>query len=257
MTLTRRIIVCLDVTAGRVVKGVQFESLRDVGDPAELAARYEAEGADEIVFLDVSATRDGRATLLESVRRTAEALFIPLTVGGGVRSASDAAAALRAGADKIGVNSAASARPALITELARQFGAQCVVASIDAKRSSAGDRWEVFTHGGSVATGRDACAWARECADRGAGEILLTSIDRDGTRSGYDVELTSAVAEAVDVPVVASGGAGRAEHTLEVLRGSRADAVLVAGMLHDRSTSLNEIKRVLLDARIAIRETAA
>lgn len=255
MTLMRRVIVCLDVNAGRVVKGVNFESLRDVGDPSDLAARYESEGADELVFLDVSATREGRATLLETVRRTAERLFIPLTVGGGVRTVADAAAALRAGADKVGVNSAAVERPVLLTELSRQFGAQCVVASIDAKRRS-DDSWEVFTHGGSVATGRDAIAWARECTDRGAGEILITSIDRDGTRCGYDIELTDRVAQSVRVPVIASGGAGAASDALELFLGSSADAVLVAGMLHDGSTTVAEVKRALRDGRVHVRTGA-
>jgi len=255
MTLTHRVIVCLDVTGNRVVKGVKFESLRDVGDPAELATRYELEGADEIVFLDVSATRDARALLLDSVRRTAQRLFIPLTVGGGVRTVSDASAALRAGADKVGVNSAASERPELIDEMAAQFGAQCVVASIDAKQCGA-DSWEVFTRGGSLATGRDAVEWARECADRGAGEILLTSIDRDGTRNGYDLALTAAVACSVGVPVIASGGAGNALHALDVFASTDADAVLVAGVLHDRTTSVVEIKQLLRNGRVAVRETS-
>jgi imidazole glycerol-phosphate synthase subunit HisF len=256
MTLTHRVIVCLDVTGDRVVKGVKFESLRDVGDPAELAARYELGGADEIVFLDVSATRDSRPLLLESVRRTAEQLFIPLAVGGGVRSVSDASAALRAGADKVGVNSAAAENPALINELAAQFGAQCVVASIDAKERSVGT-WEVFTRGGSMPTGRDVLEWARECADRGAGEILLTSIDRDGTRSGYDLALTAAVSSSASVPVIASGGAGDASHMLDVFRSTDADAVLVAGILHDRTTSIGEIKQVLRNGRVAVREISA
>jgi len=255
MTLTHRVIVCLDVTGDRVVKGVKFESLRDVGDPAELATRYELEGADEVVFLDVSATRDARALLLDSVRRTAQQLFIPLTVGGGVRTVSDASAALRAGADKVGVNSAASERPELIDEMAAQFGAQCVVASIDARQRGV-DSWEVFTHGGSLATGRDAVEWARECADRGAGEILLTSIDRDGTRNGYDLALTAAVASCVAVPVVASGGAGNSSHALDVFRSTDADAVLVAGVLHDRTTSVGEIKQVLRNGCVAVRETS-
>jgi cyclase len=251
----RRIVVCLDVNAERVVKGVQFESLSDVGDPAEMAARYESDGADEIVFLDVSATREGRTTLLDTVRRTAERLFIPLTVGGGVRTVADAAATLRAGADKIAVNSAAVERPALISELAQQFGAQCVVASIDARRGREGE-WYVFIKGGSVATTRNAVTWARECADRGAGEILITSIDRDGTRSGYDLELTAAIADGVDIPVVASGGAGAPSHTLDVFRQSRADAVLVAGMLHDGTTTVDEIKRMLREGNIDVREAA-
>ena len=254
MTLTRRVIVCLDVTGDRVVKGVRFAALRDVGDPVALAARYEADGADEIVFLDVSASTEERNTLLGCVRRTAEQLFIPLTVGGGVRTVSDAAAALRAGADKVGVNSAAVARPALLTEMSRQFGAQCVVASIDAKR--AGGTWEVCVRGGSTPTGRDAVAWARECVDRGAGEILLTSIDRDGTRSGYDLELTDTIARAVPVPVIASGGAGSGAHVRDALLRTAADAALVAGIVHDGSTSVAMIKLDLQNAHIPTRAAA-
>ena len=248
MTLARRVIVCLDVHGDRVVKGVRFADLRDIGDPVALAARYESEGADEIVFLDVSASIEERATLLDCVRRTAERLFIPLTVGGGVRSADDAAAALRAGADKVGVNSAAVARPELLTELRDRFGAQCVVASIDAKRNA--DRWEVYIRGGSTPTGLDAVEWARQCAERGAGEILLTSIDRDGTRSGYDLELTRAVADRVAVPVVASGGAGSADDVREALARGRADAALVAGVVHDGVVSVGEIKRTMATAKI-------
>ncbi len=254
MTLTRRVIVCLDVTGDRVVKGVRFANLEDVGDPVVLAARYEAEGADEIVFLDVSASIERRNTLLDCVRRTAEALFIPLTVGGGVRSVGDAAAALRAGADKIGVNSAAVARPALLTEMSRQFGAQCVVASIDAKRRASG--WEVYVRGGSTPTGLDALAWARECSERGAGEILLTSIDRDGTRSGYDLELTDTIARAVSVPVIASGGAGSGADVRDALLRTAADAALVAGIVHDGSVTVNMIKMELQNANIATRAAA-
>ncbi len=254
MTLTRRVIVCLDVTGDRVVKGVRFANLEDVGDPVVLAARYEAEGADEIVFLDVSASIERRNTLLDCVRRTAEALFIPLTVGGGVRSVGDAAAALRAGADKIGVNSAAVARPALLTEMSRQFGAQCVVASIDAKRRASG--WEVYVRGGSTPTGLDALAWARECSERGAGEILLTSIDRDGTRSGYDLELTDTIARAVSVPVIASGGAGSGADVRDALLRTAADAALVAGIVHDGSVTVNMIKMELQTANIATRAAA-
>jgi len=254
VTLTRRVIVCLDVTGDRVVKGVRFANLEDVGDPVVLAARYEAEGADEIVFLDVSASIERRNTLLDCVRRTAEALFIPLTVGGGVRSVGDAAAALRAGADKIGVNSAAVARPALLTEMSRQFGAQCVVASIDAKRRASG--WEVYVRGGSTPTGLDALAWARECSERGAGEILLTSIDRDGTRSGYDLELTDTIARAVSVPVIASGGAGSGADVRDALLRTAADAALVAGIVHDGSVTVNMIKMELQNANIATRAAA-
>lgn len=251
MTLTRRLIVCLDVAGDRVVKGVRFADLRDVGDPVALAGRYEAEGADEIVFLDVSASIQDRKTLLECVRRTAERLFIPLTVGGGIRSVDDASAALRAGADKVGVNTAAVARPELLSEMSAQFGAQCVVASIDAKWMA--DRWEVYVRGGSTPTGMDASDWARECVDRGAGEILLTSIDRDGTRTGYDLELTRAIAESVAVPVIASGGAGSADDVRDVLACTGADAALVAGILHDGDVTVRSIKNVLADADIAMR----
>src|SRR3954468_6525364 len=208
--VTRRVIVCLDVKGNRVVKGVQFESLRDVGDPVELAARYEADGADEIVYLDISASAEERATLLDLARRTAERLFIPLTIGGGIRSSDDVARALRAGDDKVGVNSAAVDTTELVSDCAERFGAQCVVVSIDAKRDDSG--WRVYTHGGRTPTSLDAVQWAQECAQRGAGEILITSIDRDGARSGYDLELTSAIADSVSVPVIASGGAGSALH---------------------------------------------
>ena len=249
-----RLIVCLDMRDGRVVKGVQFEGLRDVGDPVELAARYEAEGADEVVFLDISASVEGRATLLETVRRAAEVLFVPLTVGGGVRTVEDVAQALRAGADKVSINTAAISRPALITECAHRFGSQCVVASIDARRD--GDRWRVWTHGGSVRTELEAIEWARECVRRGAGEILLTSIDRDGARQGYDLALTRAVADAVPVPVIASGGAGSAEHVRDAVIEGGADAVLVAGILHDGVTTVRELKDVLSRASIPVRAVA-
>ncbi|ATB38314.1 imidazole glycerol phosphate synthase cyclase subunit [Cystobacter fuscus] len=249
--LTRRLIVCLDVKGGRVVKGVQFEGLRDVGDPVELALRYEEAGADEVTFLDISATQEERGTLWELVRRTAERLFIPLTVGGGVRTADDVGRALRAGADKVSINSAAVARPEVLTECAERFGAQCVVASIDAKRDGAS--WRVYTHGGKKPTDLDAIAWARECVKRGAGEILLTSIDRDGARSGYDLELTRAVAEGVAVPVIASGGAGNAEHVQAALREGGADAALVAGILHDGVTTVGAIKTLLRGSGLEIR----
>ena len=251
--LTRRVIVCLDVQDGRVVKGVNFEGLRDVGDPVTLAERYEAEGADEIVFLDISATSDQRSTLLDVARRTAERLFIPLTIGGGVRTAEDVGLALRAGADKVSINSAAVTRPEVLTESAERFGSQCVVASIDAKRSGPG--WRVYTRGGRTETQLDAVEWARQCAERGAGEILLTSIDRDGVRSGYDVELTSAVARAVDVPVIASGGAGEAEHVRQALDEGGADAALLAGILHDGITTVREIKSFLAGGGILVRGT--
>ena len=241
--LTRRLVVCLDVKGGRVVKGVQFVELRDVGDPVALAERYEREGADEMVFLDISASAEERATLWDVVRRTAERLFIPLTVGGGVRSADDVGRALRSGADKVSINTAAVERPEVMTESAERFGAQCVVASIDAKRD--GSSWRVYTKGGRVPTELDAVEWAAECVRRGAGEILLTSIDRDGARTGYDLELTRAVASIVDVPVVASGGAGAATHVCEVLRDAGADAALVAGILHDGVTTVGELKAAM------------
>ncbi len=253
--LTRRLIVCLDVRQGRVVKGVQFVELRDMGDPVELARRYEGEGADEVVFLDIAAGPDERATLFDLVSRTADVLFIPLTVGGGIRSADDVGAALRAGADKVSVNSAAVRQPALLTECASRYGAQCVVASIDAKRRAGGSGWSVVINGGREPTSLDAVEWARTCAALGAGEILLTSIDRDGARTGYDLELTSAVRSAVHVPVIASGGAGGAHDVCEAIQKGRADAALVAGVLHDGLTTVNAIKREMHSAGIPVRET--
>jgi cyclase len=249
--LTRRLIVCLDVKGGRVVKGVQFEGLRDVGDPVELALRYEEAGVDEVTFLDISASAEERGTLWDLVQRTAERLFIPLTVGGGVRTVEDVGRALRAGADKVSINSAAVARPEVLTECAERFGAQCVVASIDAKRD--GQAWRVYTHGGKRPTDLEAVAWARECVKRGAGEILLTSIDRDGARSGYDLELTRAVAEVVDVPVIASGGAGSAAHVQAALKEGKADAALVAGILHDGVTTVGAIKELLRGSGLPVR----
>jgi cyclase len=249
--LTRRVVVCLDVKGGRVVKGTQFVSLRDVGDPVELATRYEREGADEVMFLDISASTEERGTLLDVARRTAERLFVPLTIGGGVRSADDVGRALRAGADKVSINSAAVMRPEILTESATRFGAQCVVASIDAKRD--GGSWRVYVKGGRERTELDAVAWAIECVRRGAGEILLTSIDRDGARTGYDLALTRAVAEAVDVPVVASGGAGTPAHVCEVLDSGRADAALLAGILHDGVTTVHAVKDAMRSARLPVR----
>lgn len=243
--MMRRIVVCLDVDGGRVVKGVRFQSLRDVGDPADLAARYEAQGADEIVFLDISASAAGRATLLDAARRTAEQLFVPLTIGGGIRSVDDIARTLRSGADKVSINSAAVSRPELLTDAAERYGSQCIVASIDAKDGY------VYTHGGRTPTSLDAIEWARTCVEYGAGEILLTSIDRDGARTGYDRELTRAVAEAVSVPVVASGGAGSPEDIAEVLQD--ADAALVAGIVHDALTTIGEIKAAVTRAGIPCR----
>ena len=256
MTLTRRVIACLDVAGGRVVKGTRFVNLRDVGDPVVLARRYERDGADEIVFLDISATAEERRTMLDVVRATAESVFIPLTVGGGIRSADDVAHALRAGADKVSINSAGVARPELYTECARRFGSQCVVASIDASGEAVGG-WRVHVRGGHDAVSLDAVAWACECERRGAGEILLTSIDRDGGRVGYDLALTDAVARAVSVPVIASGGAGSAAHVCDVLLDVGADAALVAGILHDDITTVGAIKQALVERNIPVRASAA
>jgi imidazole glycerol-phosphate synthase subunit HisF len=246
-----RVIPCLDVDAGRVVKGVRFVDLVDAGDPVELAARYDAEGADELVFLDITASADGRATMVEVVARTAEQVFIPLTVGGGVRSAEDARRLLRAGADKVAVNTAALLDPGLVGTLAGEFGAQCVVVAVDAR--GAGDRWEVFTHGGRTPTGQDAVAWAERCAEEGAGEILLTSMDRDGTRLGFDLTLTRAVVDAVGVPVVASGGVGNLDHLVEGAVVGGADAVLAASIFHLREHSVAEAKTYLLDHGVLVR----
>ncbi len=263
MSLHPRVVVCLDVRDGRVVKGTRFDGLRDVGDPVKLAARYEAEGADEIVYLDISASKEGRGTLLDLVRRTAEVLFVPLTVGGGVREAADIGPLLRAGADKISVNTAAVSDPSLLTEGARRFGSQCIVISVDAARSPAspgfarGPGWRAFTHGGSVPTGLDAVEWAAEAVRRGAGEVLLTSIDRDGVRGGYDVELTRAVAERVPVPVVASGGAGEAIHLRDAFVDGMASAALVAGILHDGLTTVGALKAALTGWGIDVRRTTA
>jgi imidazole glycerol-phosphate synthase subunit HisF len=246
-----RLIPCLDVAGGRVVKGVRFQGLRDVGDPIELGAAYSDAGADELVFLDIAATLDGRPTLVEMVRRVAERLAIPFTVGGGVRSADDAEQLLEAGADKVGVNSAAVARPELIDELAGVFGVQCVVLAIDAKARPGGG-WEVYTAGGRTATGIDAVAWAREEVERGAGEIMLTSMDRDGTEDGYDLALTHAVSEAVSVPVIASGGAGTLDHLVEALQAG-ADAALAASIFHYRTYSIAEAKARLAQAGVPVR----
>jgi cyclase len=248
----KRVIPCLDVDAGRVVKGTNFVDLRDAGDPVELAARYDAEGADEVVFLDITATSGKRDTIVELARRTADDVFVPFTIGGGIRSASDAQGVLDAGADKVSVNSAAVARPDLVDELADVFGVQCVVLAIDAKARGASDGWEVFVAGGRTPTGRDVVQWAREGVARGAGEILLTSMDRDGTEHGYDLSLTAAVAAAVDVPVIASGGAGGLEHLAEALRAG-ADAALAASIFHYGQHTVGEAKRYLADAGIPVR----
>jgi cyclase len=245
------VIPCLDVDAGRVVKGVNFVNLVDAGDPAELAARYDAEGADEIVFLDITASSDSRHTMVEVARRTAETVFIPFTIGGGVRTPDDARLLLRAGADKVGVNTAAVARPELVTEMAGEFGAQCVVVAIDARRRDGG--WEVFTHGGRTPTGRDALDWAVECEARGAGEILLTSMDRDGTRDGYDLELTRAVTDACGVPVIASGGVGTLDHLADGALEGGADAVLAASIFHFGQHTVRQAKEHLAARGVTVR----
>jgi cyclase len=249
-----RVIPCLDVDGGRVVKGVNFLNLRDAGDPVELAARYDKEGADELVFYDITASAHGRDTMVEVVARTAEEVFIPLTVGGGVRTLDDARQLLRVGADKVSVNSAAVAEPSLINELSDTFGTQCVVVGIDVRRSPT--RFEVFTHGGRMATGIDAVGWAEECEARGAGEVVLNSMDRDGTRSGFDVELTRRVVEAVGIPVVASGGVGRLEHLVEGAVAGGADAVLAASIFHFCEATVAEAKARLAAAGVPVRPVA-
>lgn len=253
--LTKRIIACLDVSAGRVVKGVQFVDLVDAGDPAELAARHAAAGADEIVFLDITATHEGRGTLIETVTRAAQQLFVPFTVGGGIRTADDAAAVFDAGADKISINSAALVHPELIGEIGSSFGAQAVIVAIDARRTARAsiDQAEVFIAGGRTPAGRRAVEWAREAEDRGAGEILLTSMDADGTRTGFDCELTAAVSEAVQIPVIASGGAGDAHHFTRVFREGKADAALAAGIFHFGIASVRALKEELRRDGIPVR----
>ena len=248
----KRVIPCMDVDAGRVVKGTRFLDIRDAGDPVELAAFYDAEGADELVFLDITASSDQRDTIVDVARRTAEQVFIPFTIGGGIRSVADAQAVLDAGADKVAVNSAAVARPDLLEEMARVFGAQCVVLAIDAKRIGAA--WEVHVAGGRTPTGRDALEWARECVGRGAGEILLTSMDRDGTKDGYDLELVRAVSEAVEVPVIASGGVGGLEHFAEGLEAG-ADAALAASVFHYGELSVAQVKAHLAATGIPVRRS--
>lgn len=252
MTLAKRIIPCLDVDAGRVVKGVRFVNLRDAGDPAELAAAYDREGADELVFLDITASAQQRPILEEVVWRTAGEVFIPLTVGGGIRSVDDARRMLRAGADKVAVNTAAVQAPDLVGRLAEHFGRQCVVVAIDARRRSQG--WEVYTHGGRRATGLDAVEWARRAAELGAGEILLTSMDRDGTTEGFDVQLTRAVSRAVPVPVIASGGAGTVEHFVQVLTDGEADAALAASVFHFGQLRIRDVKAALKARGVPVRE---
>ncbi|MBI2709455.1 MAG: imidazole glycerol phosphate synthase subunit HisF [Actinobacteria bacterium] len=252
---TARVIPCLDVDAGRVVKGVNFVGLRDAGDPVELAARYDAEGADELVFLDITASSDARDTIVDVVRRTADEVFIPFTVGGGVRSVDDARRLLRAGADKVSLNTAAVQRPMLITDVATEFGAQCVVVAVDARRRTGTTMsgWEVFTHGGRTPTGLDAVAWAVEAVALGAGEILLTSMDRDGTRDGFDLDLTRTVSAAVSVPVIASGGVGELAHLAEGVLHGGADAVLAASIFHFGEHTVAEAKAALAAAGVAVR----
>jgi imidazole glycerol-phosphate synthase subunit HisF len=248
----KRVIPCLDVDDGRVVKGTNFVDIRDAGDPVELAERYDAEGADELVFLDITASHESRDTIVELARRTADNVFIPFTIGGGIRSVEDAQAVLDAGADKVSINSSALERPELIEELADVFGSQCVVIAIDAKKANGG--WDVYTHGGrNRVEGREAVAWAREAVERGAGEVLLTSMDRDGTADGYDLELTRAVADAVDVPVIASGGAGELDHLVEAVAEGRADAVLVASIFHYGAHTVAEAKERMDAAGIPVR----
>ena len=253
--LLRRVIPCLDVDKGRVVKGIEFVQLRDAGDPVELAARYEREGADELVFLDITASSDQRDTIIDVVRRTAEQVFIPFTIGGGIRTVDDARRLLRAGADKVSVNTAAVDRPDLIAEIAAEFGNQCVVVAIDARRRTAegADGWEVFIHGGRTATGLDVVEWARQAVGLGAGEILLTSMDRDGTRDGFDTELTAAVADAVGVPVIASGGVGTLDHLVAGVTDGGADAVLAASIFHFGEHTVHEAKAHMAAAGVTVR----
>ena len=251
--LAKRVIPCLDVTDGRVVKGTKFLNLRDAGDPVECAKMYDRQGADELVFLDITASSDGRATMVSVVERTAEQCFMPLTVGGGIRSVEDFRTMLRAGADKVSVNTSALHRPELISEAAEAFGSQCVVVAVDAKRDGPG-KWRVYTHGGRKPTERDAIEWIVEAAKRGAGEILLTSMDADGTCGGYDLELTRAVSEAVGIPVIASGGAGELQHLADVLNEGRADAVLAASIFHFGKHTVAEAKDHLASQGLPVRK---
>jgi cyclase len=251
------VIPCLDVDAGRVVKGVRFVDLVDAGDPVELAARYDAEGADELVFLDITASAHERDTMVDVVSRTAEQVFIPFTVGGGVRAPDDARRLLRAGADKVALNTAAILEPGLISQLADEFGSQCVVVAVDARRRAPGSGWEVFTHGGRNETGKDAVAWSEQCAALGAGEILVTSMDRDGTRHGFDVELTRSIVDAVGVPVVASGGVGSLDHLVEGATAGGADAVLAASIFHRQEYTVAQAKAYLAAHGVVVRPPTA
>ncbi len=251
IVLTKRIIPCLDVKDGKVVKGINFKGLRDVGYPPEMAAAYELQGADEIIFLDITASLETRRTMLDIVSETAEKLFVPLTVGGGIRYVSDMRSALNAGADKVSVNSAAVKEPSIISECAESFGSQCVVVAMDGKR--AGDRWEIFTHGGTRSTGIDAVEWAKKVEDLGAGEILLTSMDTDGVKTGYDIPFTAAVTDEVDIPVIASGGCGYKEHILDVFSQTSASAALAASIFHYNECSVRKVKEYLRDNGIVVR----
>ena len=248
-----RVVPCLDVNRGRVVKGVNFVGLRDAGDPVELAARYDAEGADELVFLDITASHEERDTIIELARHTAEEVFIPFTIGGGIRSEDDVRDVLAAGADKVSINSAAVRDPELIARCAGRFGSQCIVVAIDAKRREDGSGWEVFLNGGRLPTGIEAVAWAREVAERGAGELLVTSMDRDGTKDGFDTDLLAAIDREVRVPVIASGGAGTLEHFAEAVTAGHADAVLAASVCHDGVYSIAQVKRAMADAGVPVR----
>lgn len=258
--LAKRIIPCLDIKNGRVVKGINFVNLRDAGDPVEQAQIYDREGADELVFLDITASHEGRGLMLDVARRVAETVFIPFTVGGGIRTVEDIHAIISTGADKVSLNTAAVQRPEVITEGAKAFGSQAIVVAIDARRrapaSSAGPGWEITTHGGRQRTGLDAVEWARECEARGAGEILLTSMDADGTKAGFDLELTRAVCEAVTIPVIASGGAGTLQHFADVLLEAQADAALAASLFHFQENSIGEVKRFLARQGIVVRHVA-
>lgn len=254
--LTKRIIPCLDVTDGRVVKGTNFVDLRDAGDPVECAVEYNRQGADELVFLDITASSDGRGTMVDVVRRTAERCFMPVTVGGGIRTVEDMREMLLAGADKVGINTAAVKDPGLVSAGAKAFGSQCMVVAIDAKRRPGGGGWEVFTHGGRTPTGLDAIAWAREVHRLGAGEILLTSMDADGTKAGYDLELTAAISEAVPIPVIASGGAGTLDHLVDVLDRGKADAVLAASIFHFGDYTVADVKDYLARHGVPVRPVA-
>ncbi|MCB1077166.1 MAG: imidazole glycerol phosphate synthase subunit HisF [Verrucomicrobiae bacterium] len=251
--LTKRIIPCLDVTDGRVVKGTNFVDLRDAGDPVECAVAYNDQGADELVFLDITASSDGRKTMVDVVRRTAERCFMPVTVGGGIRTVEDMREMLLAGADKVGINTAAVNHPELVAAGAEAFGSQCIVVAIDAKRKADGTGWEVYTHGGRTPTGLDAVEWAKKVEALGAGEILLTSMDADGTKDGYDIGLTSAVSSAVRIPVIASGGAGKLDHLVEVLDAGKADAVLAASIFHFGEFTVGDVKDYLASHDIPVR----